>query len=75
MRAVYRIYTRAALRLHRHRRAASADRGDSPVPSAIIIAGLALIAVGLVAFIWNLVDGFIGQAPTQLPAGPGEAGE
>lgn len=75
MRIVYRIYTRAALWLDRHHRALRGDRGDSPVPSSIIIAGLAVIAAGLVAFIWNLVDGFLNQAPTQLPTGPGDGGD
>jgi len=75
VKAVYRIYTSAALWLDRHHRALPGDRGDSPVPSAIIIAGLAVIAAGLVAFIWNLVDGFLSQAPTQLPSGPGGGGD
>lgn len=47
------------------------DRGDSPVPSAVIIAGLAVIAVALLVWISSTVGNFMDQAPTDLPAGPG----
>jgi hypothetical protein len=43
------------------------DRGDSPVPSGIIMFGLAAIAVALLLFLGSYVSGFIGQAPTDLP--------
>jgi hypothetical protein len=46
------------------------DRGDSPVPTAIIIAGLALIAIGVLAWLVSYVSGFMDQAPTDLPEGP-----
>lgn len=46
------------------------DRGDSPVPSAIIIAGLAIIAVGVLAWLVTYVGGFMDAAPTDLPEGP-----
>lgn len=46
------------------------DRGDSPVPSAIIIAGLAVIAIGVLAWLVTYVGGFMDQAPTDLPDGP-----
>lgn len=41
------------------RRAAATDRGDGPVPTAIIVAGLAVLAVGVVAWALNLVNDFI----------------
>lgn len=48
----------------------SGDRGDSPVPSAIIIAGLAIIAIGVLAWLVTYVSGFMDSAPTDLPEGP-----
>jgi hypothetical protein len=46
------------------------DRGDSPIPSAIIIAGLAIIAIGVLAWLVTYVSGFMDAAPTELPEGP-----
>lgn len=43
------------------------DRGDSPVPSAIIIVGLALLAVAVVFAAGAMASEFLDQAPTQLP--------
>jgi hypothetical protein len=43
------------------------DRGDSPVPSGIIMFGLAAMAVALLVFLGSYVSGFIGEAPTSLP--------
>jgi hypothetical protein len=50
------------------------DRGDSPVPTAIIIAGLALIAIGLLVWLGSYVTSLLDQAPTQLPGGPAGGG-
>jgi hypothetical protein len=61
----------AAARLRRCGGRARLDRGDSPVPSAIIIAGLAIIALGVLAWLVSYVGGFMEQAPTQLPGGGG----
>ena len=45
------------------------ERGDGPVPTAIIIAGLAVLAVGVVAWALGLVNQFmdtsIGGTPPQ----------
>lgn len=56
--------------LRRLMREPTPDRGDSPVPTAIIIAGLALIAIGVLAWLVSYVSGFMDQAPTDLPEGP-----
>jgi len=48
----------------------AADRGDSPVPSAIIIAGLVILAIAVVTWIYFLGQGFMEDAPTDLPAPP-----
>lgn len=43
------------------------DRGDSPVPSAIIIAGMAVLAIAVLVALYSLTSGFIADAPTELP--------
>lgn len=70
MDVLYRIHIATSARLRELRRAAGADRGDSPVPSAIIIAGLAIIAIGVLAWLVTYVEGFMNDAPTDLPDGP-----
>lgn len=59
-----------ALAIRLRERAGARDRGDSPVPSTIIIAGLAIIAIALLAWLGNYVLGFLSQAPTDLPDAP-----
>lgn len=46
------------------------DRGDTPVPSAIIIAGLAVLALVLVGWVFYLGGEFMGQVDDQLPDPP-----
>jgi hypothetical protein len=60
---LHRIHAGIASRL-------AGDRGDSPIPSAIIIAGLAIIAIGVLAWLVTYVSGFMDAAPTELPEGP-----
>lgn len=58
---------------HRARQLAQAlrsDRGDSPVPTAIIIVGLAILAAGLVVMATDVVEGWWERIPT----GPEDAG-
>lgn len=40
----------------RLRQALRSDRGDSPVPTAIIIVGLAMLAVGVLVMASNAID-------------------
>lgn len=56
------------------RRAGPADRGDNPVPSAVIIAGLAVIALVLVGLVLAAVNDFWAQVPSgeDLPQLPGD---
>jgi hypothetical protein len=68
--SVHRIHASLATRLCRLARTPTPDRGDSPVPSAIIIAGLAIIAIGVLAWLVTYVGGFMDAAPTDLPEGP-----
>jgi hypothetical protein len=68
--SVHRIHAALATVLRRFAGPPSPDRGDSPVPSAIIIAGLAIIAIGVLAWLVTYVGGFMDAAPTDLPEGP-----
>lgn len=57
----HRIAAALAVLLHRLR--AESDRGDSPVPTSIIIAGLAILAVAVVAWAVARANGFMATAP------------
>ncbi|HKD97704.1 MAG TPA: hypothetical protein VKB69_08890 [Micromonosporaceae bacterium] len=46
------------------------DRGDSPVPTVIIWIGLAVIAIGLIAWAGTYVSNLASQAPTTIPSPP-----
>jgi hypothetical protein len=46
------------------------DRGDSPVPTVIIWIGIAVIAIGLIAWAGTYVSGLASLAPTTLPSPP-----
>lgn len=63
MHLIHYLYTALVARLL----TGSRDRGDSPVPSAIIIAGLAVIAGVLLVWVIGLARGYMNQAPTDLP--------
>nr|MDT0661195.1 hypothetical protein [Micromonospora sp. DSM 115978] len=54
--------------LDRLRAFAGQDRGDSPVPTAVIIAGLAIIALALTLLAQTAVEDWMDQIP-----GVGEA--
>lgn len=57
-----RVYATAG-RWVRHR-TGPGDRGDNPVPSAVIIAGLAVIALILVGLVLAAVNDFWAQVPS-----------
>jgi hypothetical protein len=65
MRLIWRIQNAIGDRLR-----SAPDRGDSPIPSTIIIAGLAVIAIALLAWLGQYVLGFLNEAPTDLPDPP-----
>lgn len=44
--------------------AKQADRGDSPIPTSIIIAGLAVFAVAVVAAVTSVGQGFLDKLST-----------
>ncbi|MDG4827836.1 hypothetical protein O7627_00790 [Solwaraspora sp. WMMD1047] len=60
-------------RLTELRVTAERDRGDSPVPTAVIIAGLAIIALALVLLAETAVTDWMGEIPG-VGEGPGGDG-
>jgi hypothetical protein len=64
---LYRIQITVAGRLRWLMAQSQRDRGDSPIPSAVIMIGLAVIAAGMLILLGALVRGYINQAPT-IPA-------
>jgi hypothetical protein len=50
-----------------HEVAAERDRGDSPVSTAIIVAGLAVLAAAVVAWAVARANGFMNSAPGGAP--------
>ena len=53
----------AAVAARFHRMAAERDRGDNPVPTAIIIAGLAILAAAVVGWAVARANGFMNTVP------------
>lgn len=64
---VNRIAAAVAARIHEIR--AENDRGDNPVPTAIIIAGLAILAAAVVGWAVARANGFMATVPGG-PASP-----
>lgn len=60
----------AVARLRQRMRSQRRDRGDSPIPSTIIIAGLAVIALALLGWLGTYALDFLNQAPRELPEPP-----
>jgi hypothetical protein len=56
-----RIAAAVAARLHRM--TVERDRGDNPVPTAIIIAGLAILAAAVVGWAVARANGFMSTVP------------
>jgi hypothetical protein len=62
-------------RLLELRVATDRDRGDSPVPTAVIIAGLAIIALALTLLAQTAVTDWMGEIPGVGEAPGGDAGD
>jgi hypothetical protein len=67
--AVLRLTVGASTRWHELTRPQENDRGDSPVPTVIIWAGIAAVAIALLIWVGTFVTSFEGAAPktTDLP--------
>ncbi|MDG4763190.1 hypothetical protein O7632_03560 [Solwaraspora sp. WMMD406] len=64
------LYVAVTERISEIRSAAERDRGDSPVPTAVIIVGLALVAIAVLAWASDLAFDFMSSNPspdTDLP--------
>lgn len=60
-----RTYWAIATRMRRL--ASERDRGDSPIPSTVIIVGMALLAIGLLVWLGTYVSDLIANARTDIP--------
>lgn len=60
-------YLRAAVAARLRHLAREADRGDSPIPSTVIIVGMAVLAIGLLVWLGTYVQDLINQAPDDIP--------
>jgi hypothetical protein len=58
-----RIAAALAVRLHELTSREERDRGDNPVPTSIIIAGLAILAAAVVAWAVVKATGYMNSAP------------
>jgi hypothetical protein len=67
------VHATLASRWREMRTAEESDRGDNPVPTAVIIVGLAVLAAGVMAWAFNLAGTFMDDAVPATPAVPGGA--
>lgn len=69
---LYRIHFAVTERLRRlaaatSQRLSERDRGDSPVPTAVIIVGMVLVAGVVIVALGTLVRNYLAQAPANVP--------
>jgi len=67
MTILHRLLHQGAARLRRHLVPLRDDRGDNPVPTAVIIGGMVILAVAVLVSLYALTGTFLEQAPTELP--------
>ena len=67
MNMLCRRWYATGVRLRRHATRPAGDRGDNPVPTAVIIGGLVALAITLLLGLYALTELFLDQAPTELP--------
>ena len=67
MTILHRLLHQGAARLRRHLAPLRDDRGDNPVPTAVIIGGMVILAVAVLVSLYALTGAFLEQAPTELP--------
>ncbi|MFI6758451.1 hypothetical protein ACIBF5_04810 [Micromonospora sp. NPDC050417] len=68
MRPVLYLSTAIALRWAEMRDVKERDRGDSPVPTAVIILGMVVIAMAVTTFIFTMTNAWLDDIPD--PADP-----
>jgi hypothetical protein len=67
MKLLQRTNIAAAVWLRLLRSRLASDRGDNPIPTAVIIVGMVFIAITVLGLLGILVRGYIAQAPTTIP--------
>jgi hypothetical protein len=67
---LYRMAAAALTRWHELTSQDESDRGDSPVPTVIIWIGIAIVAVGLIAWVGTYVVGFTNSSPSSTLPSP-----
>jgi hypothetical protein len=65
-----RLTVATMTRWHELTHPAESDRGDSPVPTVIIWAGIAVVAAALIVWVTAVVTHFEGTSPFNPPAAP-----
>jgi hypothetical protein len=63
MALIYYLHAEVRRRISHVNRPENRDRGDGPVPTAIIIAGLVLLAAAVLTWAVGLVEGYMTTAP------------
>ncbi len=71
MRLTGAIATRLVLRWHELTDVKQRERGESPIPTVIIITGLALLAAVVVTWAIARANAYMDQAPAGVPGGEG----
>lgn len=71
MTVIYYLQAALTQRLAELRRPEESDRGDGPVPTAIIIAGLAVLGVAVLVWAFDLVQDFMDIETGTVPDAPG----
>ncbi len=65
--AAIRLMVGVSTRWHELTHVEENDRGDSPVPTVIIWAGIAAVAIALLVWVGTFVTGYENSAPQATP--------
>lgn len=68
MSVIHYVHAALAARLTELRR--DGERGDSPVPTAVIIFGLVAVAMAVTAAAWTAAENWMDAIPNNTPPGP-----
>lgn len=74
MKPILYLHTAIAARWAELRSADERDRGDSPVPTAVIVLGMVVIAMAVTTFVFARTQGWLDGIPEMEEPTNGEAG-